>query len=298
MRIYVIRKRVPPKRRLPRTIQGLPVDAVAGGKVKLSEAAGAARKISRGDPAHIAKFTPLEGGISVCNAKIAKCGTLGYFLRDDQNPPPPPKKPQWYILSCAHVLQAVGLKAGAKQEIMQPSPKDKGKYPHDLVGELTSAVYTPVDAGIAKIDIGAVSQIVGIVPSPPGNKVVTETMVKSPGNKRAIRVEKSGRTTGVTSGWIIDGHYRLGKIKYPDGSKRDFEDCLLLESDDPAVDFQLGGDSGALLVDAKDGSALGLLFASWPMDAGTGSQGIACRMEKVLAAFPGKIIVKPGERWP
>jgi hypothetical protein len=59
-----------------------------------------------------------------------------------------------------------------------------------------------------------------------------------------------------------------------------------------------GGDSGSLLVDAKDQTALGLLFASAQGVNGNGLAGVAGRMETVLATFAGKILVRQGEGWP
>jgi hypothetical protein len=72
---------------------------------------------------------------------------------------------------------------------------------------------------------------------------------------------KSGRTTGVTEGRIIDANARTGELKYPGGTKYGFENCLIVESEDVDENSLVGGDSGSLLVDAEDQSALRLLFA-------------------------------------
>lgn len=299
VRIYIERAlpkgKVNPRLRLPRVIRGFPVDVVVIGKVELAQSPGARKMMVDGATGHIEKFRPLQGGISACNAQDG-AGTLGYFLRDDTNPPAP-QKPQWYILSCEHVLH----EDGSPEETIQPSAPDKGQYPGDLVGKLTEKVLNlRIDAAIAQIDVGAEARIVA-APSPVKSKKVKEAMVtrsKFLRHHTGSLVEKSGRTTGTTIGWIIDGDLRLQKIKYPDGVDRDFKDCLLIESVNEKRDFALPGDSGSLLLDAGDQTAIGLICWASTMSAGVGSRGIACRMEHVLTAFPGKILVKPGESWP
>lgn len=305
IRIYVEKLpkgKISPKLRLPRTIGGLPVDVMALGKLTSTETTGAQQLMNKGTDGHIEKYRPLKGGISVVHAK-GGAGTLGYFLRDNTNPPAP-KKPQWYILSCAHVLDV----AGSLEETIQPSPNDEGQYPGDLVGKLTERVVNhQIDAAIAKIDTGAVAAIVDGDP-PKTNKVVTEAMVRDQGifssHRSGILVQKSGRTTGCTWGWIIDGNLRTGEFNN-DGRMRSFKDCLLIETMLPEApggyvgeDFALKGDSGSLLVDSLTDDALGLIFAAYEMSSGVPSRGVACRMEHVLAAFPGRIMVKPGESWP
>lgn len=297
VRVYVARKipksRITPRTRIPGKIAGFPVDVFVLGKLELTPGAKAITAIKNGAQGHIERFRPLEGGVSACNA-METYGTLGYFLRDNTDPPPP-RKPQWYILSCAHVLEV----KGSPQETMQPSPNDHGQYPGDLVGILTLSGLPTVDAAIAQIDVGAVAAIEG-VPSPKSITKVTEEMVRDTGFLRhhaGILVQKSGRTTGVTEGWIIDGNYRTKPVTYAAGVTRQFSNCLLIESVDVEDDFQLPGDSGSLLVEAESATALGLVFGMFNK-RGAGTLGIACRIEDALDAFPNKIMVKPGESWP
>ena len=72
---------------------------------------------------------------------------------------------------------------------------------------------------------------------------------------------KSGRTTGVTRGEIVDVEFDI-EIDYPHLGSIIFDDQILIKSNDKAP-FSLGGDSGALIVTDDDHhSPLGLLFAS------------------------------------
>ena len=171
---------------------------------------------------------------------------------------------------------------------MQPSAEDGGKKPDDYVGELTDHKWDPVDAAIAKIDTGAVGDILG-VPAPVGMKKA----------KKDMEVDKSGRTTGVTHGKVIDADF-VCTVPYATAN-RNFTGCILIENiagkGKPFFTdgFCYQGDSGALIVESLGKNAIGLLIAR------TGNipyKGIANPIDKVLAAFPGKILVQPGEKWP
>lgn len=73
-----------------------------------------------------------------------------------------------------------------------------------------------------------------------------------------LRVKKSGRTTGVTHGEIIDTHYN-GYIWYSRG-RSFYENQLLIQSINEDS-FSKGGDSGSLIVTEEDNRFVGLLFA-------------------------------------
>jgi hypothetical protein len=275
IRIYVerilSRQKKKGARSLPATIGGVPVEVVAIGRPEAS--AGAA--------GHIEKKRPLVGGISITAAYQSNSyGTLGYFLRD--NPPPPNQKPQWYILSCAHVLNG----HTSDVETMQPSAADGGKKPDDYVGTKYDDTYTSVDAAISKIvDTEAKAELVGIDP-PIGAK---QPELNGP-------VKKSGRTTGVTEGRIVDVDLVM-KVNYKgQGVERTFKDCLMVESAVAGKGFGDHGDSGSVVLDRDDRFAVGMIFAV--SGKGGKARTIAHKMINVLEVFPRLMMVAPNTSWP
>lgn len=275
IRVYVKRKlpknKILKERLLPENIGGVLVDVVEIGEVELGQG---------GAPGHVEKFRPLQGGISACSTHAgASAGTLGYFLRERKPPPHPPNKPQWYILSCAHVLNG----ASSGLETLQPSGGDGGVAPNDWVGRESLYTYDGVDAAIAAIDAGAIAAIVGL-PSPIGTERA----------KEGLTVAKSGRTTGVTYGRIIDDDFELRNLRYPDGANRSFRRCLLIEN--RHHDFANRGDSGSLVIDPVEERPVGMIFAV--SHVGAHWRGIANPIDRVLRAFPNQTMVMPGESYP
>jgi hypothetical protein len=179
---------------LPTSIGNVPVDIAEIGKIEPAERC---RDYSTQPPrapirpiANRQKFIPLLGGASG-HFTDAGAGTLGYFVRDKRATLPPPNKPQWYALSCAHVLHPP--LASMQHETIQPSSfQDGGRTPQDWVGRESLYTYDEVDAAISQIDIGAVAEIINL-PTPVGMAKPDEGMT----------VAKSGRTTGVTFGTVI-----------------------------------------------------------------------------------------------
>jgi hypothetical protein len=281
IRIYT-EKRISPKKRaaigIPARIRGVTVELMELGRPEISDS-----------PAdHQQKFRPLVGGISAVSVHQGSYGTLGYFVQDTA-PPPPHKKAQWYILSNAHVLNT----SPTGVETMQPGGGDGGKNPDDFVGKLTAYTYANLDAAIAKIDTSASAQILGLNgPYGFAGRVPV-----------GLRVVKSGRTTGVTEGEIIDDHF-VGNIDYSghgtsalgQGIKL-VSDCLLIKSTERSGVFLDVGDSGSLVLDDKSMVAVGLIFAQTVTARGA-HRGIANKMTNVMKAFPDKRLVDPGTTWP
>lgn len=269
IRVYVERKlarsHVPKGRLLPAKIRGTALDVVEMGILEQI------------------RMRPLLGGISVHNTNGGLTGTLGYFVRDRKPPAPPaaaaalgaliPSKPYWYALSCAHVLNNA-----AGPETIQPSQQDGGQAPQDWVGAESLYTYDGVDAAIAKIDVGAVAQIVGL-PTPRGTGKAKEGMT----------VAKSGRTTGVTYGKVIDDDLELK------GKWKGFRGCIYVENEHR--DFVENGDSGSLLVDPLSELAIGLICIGERLP-GKFKRGIANPIAAVLRAFPLQMLVQPGETYP
>jgi hypothetical protein len=174
-------------------------------------------------------------------------------------------------------------------ETMQPSSGDGGKNPDDFVGKLTTYTYANLDAAIAKIDTGATAEILGLgAPYGVGGRA-----------RVGLKVKKSGRTTGVTAGEIIDAHFEsdIAYTRIGQPNDRHMSDCLLIKSTERSGVFSDGGDSGSLVLDDESMVAVGLLFAAAEGSNGA-KRGIANKMTNVMKAFPDKRLVDVGTSWP
>lgn len=262
IRVFVEKKipesRLPKPLIVPPAIGGIPTDVVAVGKIVLE--AGAANK---------KRARPLKGGCSGIYTG-GTAATLGYFMRD-KKPKKKGRKPQWYALSNKHALDP-GI---PRNETIQPSPLDNGNAPPDWVGKLFRS--DRIDAALSKIDVGAIAAIIGL-PTPKGTTVV----------KRRMVVTKSGRTTGVTKGIVVDTDLtlRVGGTKYEHsfkiiGLRRNFSD---------------GGDSGSLIIQVNGNRTLGLLWGGAPNVRPKPTYAMPIAM--VERAFPAQMLVKRGETWP
>jgi hypothetical protein len=251
IRIYVAKKK--PKSELsedqilPDTLDGIPVDVVEIGKPKLLQSSTIPTGIIR----------PLIGGISIGkNGLELGAGTLGYFVKD--------KNGYWYALSCQHVFgEAVNT------PILQPGKYDAGRYPEDCVAKLSKSINNDfTDAAIARLDINAMPSMNGLL-SPIG--------IGSAENQ--MKVIKSGRTTMITRGEIIDTTSVIGMVG------KIYKDQIIIKSntDDPFADH---GDSGSLIIEERTNQAIGLLFAG---DESVGT-GIANHITDVLDTLDVELV--------
>jgi hypothetical protein len=275
IRIYTEKRMSPRQRaasRIPARMGGVPVELMEIGKPESADSPAA----------HRGRYRPLIGGISAISANLGgAAGTLGYFV-EDAAPPPPGKKAQWYILSCAHVLNS----APTGIETLQPAGGDGGKNPNDFVGKLTAYTYANVDAAIAKIDTGATAEILGLA----GPYGTAKPRV-------GLKVTKSGRTTGVTVGEIVDDSFVV-RINYASqGVIRNYASCLLIQSTQNSGVFMDGGDSGSLVMDDGSKVAVGMIVSQAVSPRGA-HRGIAHPIISVMRAFPDKRLVGNGTSWP
>jgi hypothetical protein len=198
---------------------------------------------------------PLRPGVSIAHVDVS-AGTLGAFVELGGDV---------HALSNYHVL--VGSPSAAVGDaVLQPGPADGGRDPRDRVGTLAKCA--PLAAGrTATVDC-AVAHLADVeveLDYPVG--LVTRTAAAE-GDER---VEKIGRTTGVTQGRVTAIELDDVVVGYGDElGELSFDDQIEVESTtrDP---FSRGGDSGSLVY-RSDGVALGLLFAGSETggDNGTG----------------------------
>ena len=196
---------------------------------------------------------PAPGGVSIGHFAIT-AGTLGCRVFD-----PTMRR---MILSNNHVLANTNDAKGG-DAIYQPGPHDGGVAP--AFARLDA--FVPIDFGesgciplLNRVKNPGPNLVDAALALPVGGGIsddILEIGVPS-GTRKAVLglyVRKSGRTTGLTAGWVqvIDATVQ---VSY--GSKTaTFEQQIITSS------MSEGGDSGSLLVDS-DNVAVGLLFAGSP----------------------------------
>ena len=281
IRIYVEkklpRKSVPKADLIPPRIDGIPTDVVAIGK--LQPTAVPPIPIPP-PPVNRKKSRPVLGGASGIHTGGTD-GTLGYFMRERKNPPPGShNKPQWYALSCAHVLHTGTM----QNETIQPSPVDGGLTPGDWIGREFLYTYDGIDAALAKIDIGAKAEIIGL-PTP----TATAAPVKG------MTVAKSGRTTGVTYGTVIDVGAEFNFLHWGTApGKVRLRDVIVVQN--RHHHFSDPGDSGSLVIDPANETVIGMVFGG---DLRlTPPATLVAPVDRILRAFPAQMLVQKGETYP
>jgi len=185
-----------------------------------------------------AKTRPVVAGFS-CSHAWTTAGTIGGIFLKNGNP---------VILSNNHVI-AASNKGKIGNAIINPGKYDGGNVwnPNHRIARLKAFKRMAMGGNYEDSAIGALhrryrEEIYGI-----GRimGVGTPTM--------QMAVQKSGRTTGHTTGKIIGLHARV-RVSYGGGVVRTFKDCVI------STAMARGGDSGSLLID-MDNNVVGLLFA-------------------------------------
>lgn len=189
------------------------------------------------------RVRPICGGVGISNQDVGGVGTLASIVMDSNGDP--------YILSNNHVISG-NYSVGTK--ITQPSFADGGKEESDTIATASNFIpysedYNIVDAAIAKVAPGT-EFYNGILLDEGGKNYDVITGYRSA--KVGERVTKHGRTTGETTGKIIDTDFST-TMPYPNGQRLHFKDQLLIRLD------SVSGDSGSIIT-GKDGNAVGLLI--------------------------------------
>src|SRR3989338_1937463 len=187
------------------------------------------------------RYRPAPGGVSLGHYPIT-AGTLGCLVKDKKNG-------KVFILSNNHVL-ANSNNAKKGDPILQPGPYDGGKKPKDIIGYLENWIEIKfgkeanlIDSALARPkNVHSVKPEIMMIGLPKG---VTRA-------KLAMSIQKSGRTTGYTTGKIKDISASV-KVNY-DNKVALFRNQIL------TTNMSQGGDSGSLVLDMKK-RAVGLLFA-------------------------------------
>ena len=266
--------------RVPEMVSGIPTDVVRTGPIRALQS-------------HTGRYRPAPGGVSIGHRDIT-AGTLGCLVR---------KNGQTFILSNNHVL-ANSNEAELGDPILQPGPYDGGRFPEDHIANLEEFVpisFTglPSECGLAT-GVAALLNMVAIVLGSDArlqavSGLVAENLVDAaiarplkeqdvsaeileigviqgtaPG-ELGMAVKKSGRTTGLTTGQILQVDV-TSNVQYGAGQIARFTDQLM------AGPMSQGGDSGSAVLD-ENNRLVGLLFA------GSDNSTIINRIENVFSAL-------------
>lgn len=272
LRIYVAQKialsLLPPRDRLPSSIDGIPTDVIESPPAFLSVEAPACTNNRKN------RQRPVVAGISAAHLDITT-GTIAYFCRSTRHGDHPATV---YVLSNNHVFANVN-RAQIGDDLYQPGPADNGNS-----GDHFADLYRFVPITLGGNTPNRVDAAIGaLLPGIEFQREVCQ-IGRIDGIEQAVEdleVRKHGRTTGFTEGKVTDESYNaLVGMDHNDPSiVALFENQIRIESIAPHIAFGLGGDSGSLVVQRSTARAVGLYFAGPP----SGSYGVANHMADVLA---------------
>jgi len=282
---------------IPDIIEGILTDVVSTGTISIAPPIKPL-EVTRTD-----RVRPVKGGYSIGNVNIS-AGTLGCLVY---------RKNEAFLLSNAHVFtpDATEEVAAAKQ-ITQPGPYDGGSVPDDLIGLLEEYVQVkpifsmsdcPLSKSLANTmtntarnfrrqsrffafaesnDVNKIDAAIAHPTSEIDDEIEGLGHIAGPDVFQLLGkvVQKSGRTTGVTSGKISQIDVSINVSYGVDGIIPKicaFEQQLIIES---PTQFSQGGDSGSVIF-SPNSQVCGLLFAG--NEGGTTT--IANRIDNVLSAL-------------
>lgn len=276
----VPRARLVDRDRVPATMDGIATDVVLTGPIRALQS-------------HTDRHRPAPGGVSIGHRDIT-AGTLGCLVKKDG---------VIHILSNNHVL-ANSNNAENGDPILQPGTHDGGRFPHDHIADLAQFVHIsfggePSGCSPARViaalfngvtrSIGVSTRLQAIRQQATDNLV--DAAIARPLNAQDVSdeilevgtikgqavgdlgmaIKKSGRTTGFTTGEILQIDV-TSDVQYGPGQIARFTDQLL------AGPMSQGGDSGSAVLD-NNNRIVGLLFA------GSDNSTIINRIEHVFSAL-------------
>jgi hypothetical protein len=198
-------------------------------------------------------------------------GTFGCLVQKDGD---------LFMLSNNHVL-ANSNEAELEDAILQPGPTDGGMETEDTIATLSEFVPITYESDDEEIPANLVDAAI----AKPVNTDDIEDNIFQIGMIEGVKeadfdmeVQKSGRTTGITSG-VIEQIDVTSRVNYGPGRVAVFSDQVMAGS------MSQGGDSGSAVLD-NDNNIVGLLFA------GSDTSTLINRIENVFDALE---VTLPGE---
>jgi len=266
VRFYVGQKHaanlIPKANALPTHVGKVPTDVIETGWFHAFAAAISPRKFMR--PAH--PGASVGFALTGTQAGSVMAGTFGAVVEAHG---------KRYILSNNHVLANENeLPLGS--DIFQPGLLDLNKPATDKIAklsqfiELKAAGSNQVDCAIAELNAAALASATIL---PKVGKLSSGTPLVA---KEQMQVEKTGRTSGYTTGVIRDVQATV-KVTYDLGTLTFANQIVVVNAS--GSPFSAAGDSGSLIVERSKKQAVGLLFA------GTASHTLANHITDVLAAL-------------
>jgi hypothetical protein len=172
-------------------------------------------------------------------------GTIGAVVR---------KGKHLYLLSNSHIMALSG-RARKGDVVICPGVLDRGRAPRDLVARLSAfkkfivggSFVNHADCAIAKPTTGRLPDVSCHIKGLGVPRGTTKP-------RRGMAVVKVGRTTGKTTGKILDANFSL-VLRYPGVGLVGFADQVL------CTKFTKRGDSGSLVLERGTRKAVGLHFA-------------------------------------
>ncbi len=255
LRVYVTRKaprdHVSRSDRFPPCIAGIPVDVIEE-PVPVLHSDGVLTRRRR----------PVEMGDSISHELMLN-GTMGAVVAWEG-------QPGRYLLSCAHVLAPTGL-GRRRAFVLQPAVTDAGRVANNRIGRLAAwtsirfgGEVNTVDAALAQIEPNhdaAVNEIgVPGVDMRPRNYL---TKSEADHRRPIGPVVKRGRTTGITSGEVVDWTWS-GQVRVLDGRgqlRTAFFRGQLRVKGAGGRPFSASGDSGGVVVERRSSKMIGLVIA-------------------------------------
>lgn len=218
---------------------------------------------------------PVQPGNSIGHLKVT-AGTLGAFVK---------RGAQLMILSNSHVLANSG-KAKKGDDIIYPGKHDGGKKPKDLVAKLADFIeFKPGGDFINHVDCAIAepleSRLEDIKKEIKGLGLPKGTIKP----KRGMKVTKVGRTTGKTTGRVLDVNFRT-TINYAGIGDVGFIDQVL------CTRYTEGGDSGSLVIDMESGKAVGLHFSGSAPEGENRGSSVFNPIQAVLEALGVKLVTR------
>jgi hypothetical protein len=241
---------------LPKAVEGVETDVIESGVFRAFAAI----------PKERTRIRPARPGCSVgfaftgAEAGTLMAGTFGAVVEAGG---------KRFILSNNHVL-ANENELAIGSTIFQPGLLDKNAPASDAIAKLTKFIPL-LTTGSNKVDC-AIAEIDGQVSATIMPKVGKLKSAQPLAAAMSMKVMKTGRTTGFTTGTINDLTADV-KVKYGIGTITFADQIIIVGGARP---FSDSGDSGSLIVEQTGKRAVGLLFA------GSDQFTIANHIEDVL----------------